>query len=225
MIKTVLFDLDGTLLDRDASLNKFIESQYERLIEWLGHISKQNYMQRFTELDNRGYVWKDKVYQQLVMEYDIKDITWEELLQDYLDHFKENCVPFPHLIRTLKQLKKRNFSIGIITNGKGKFQMDNIKVLGIDNYTDIILVSEWEGVKKPDPIIFKRALAQLNVSPEESIFVGDHLEKDVQAAQKVGMKGVWKRNDHWEKELQTDLIVDDLAEVLTITNKLNSVLF
>lgn len=44
-------------------------------------------MRRFIELDNRGYVWKDKVYQQLVNEFEITDITWEELLQDYLNQF------------------------------------------------------------------------------------------------------------------------------------------
>ncbi len=217
MIKAILFDLDGTLLDRDASLKVFLDKQYERLIEWLGHTPKQNYISRFIELDNRGYVWKDKVYQQLVMEYDIAGLTWEELLQDYLDHFKASCVPFPNLIWTLEQLKERNFMIGVISNGKGQFQMDNIRVLGIEKYTDIILISEWEGVKKPDPIIFKRALAQLNVLPEESIFVGDHPEKDVQAAQRIGMKGVWKRDHHWVADFQADYIIDDLAKLLSIT--------
>lgn len=41
--------------------------------------------------------------------------------------------------------------------------MDNIKALGIEKYFETILVSEWEGVKKPDPQIFNRALEQLNV--------------------------------------------------------------
>ncbi|WP_245804802.1 HAD family hydrolase [Halobacillus hunanensis] len=52
--------------------------------------------------------------------------------------------------------------------------------------------------------------------PEESIFVGDHPEKDVQAAQRLGMKGVWKRDHHWAGDFQADYIIDDLAELLTI---------
>jgi putative hydrolase of the HAD superfamily len=51
----------------------------------------------------------------------------------------------------------------MITNGIGKFQMDNIKALGIEKYFKTILVSEWEGFKKPDPNIFFRALKQLHV--------------------------------------------------------------
>ncbi|MDR6123943.1 FMN phosphatase YigB (HAD superfamily) [Bacillus sp. SLBN-46] len=65
MIKAALFDLDGTLLNRDASVQKFLLNQYERLNNWLGHIQKKQYISRFTELECRGYVWKDKVYQQV----------------------------------------------------------------------------------------------------------------------------------------------------------------
>lgn len=38
MIKAVLFDLDGTLLDRDASVHSFIKVQYDRLNDMLSHI-------------------------------------------------------------------------------------------------------------------------------------------------------------------------------------------
>ncbi|MGE7114189.1 HAD hydrolase-like protein [Lysinibacillus sp. NPDC047702] len=82
MIKAALFDLDGTLLDRDESVKKFIEKQYDRLHNRLNSISKEGYISRFIQLDNRGYVWKDKVYQQLVDEFSIITITWEELLLD-----------------------------------------------------------------------------------------------------------------------------------------------
>lgn len=56
VIKAVLFDLDGTLLNRDESVKMFIERQYDRLYKLVGHIPKEKYMSRFIELDNRGYV-------------------------------------------------------------------------------------------------------------------------------------------------------------------------
>ncbi len=153
MIKAAIFDLDGTLLNRDESVYMFINAQYNRLKKFVGHIPREKYVTRFIELDNRGYVWKDKVFQQLIHEYEIRDITWEELLQDYICEFKNNCVPFPNLINMLRELKRRNIMLGIITNGKGQFQMDNIKALGIEKYFDTILVSEWEEIRKPDPKI------------------------------------------------------------------------
>ncbi|MFB3164842.1 HAD family hydrolase [Neobacillus sp. 179-J 1A1 HS] len=218
MIKAVLFDLDGTLLDRDESVKKFIDHQYDRLNRIVGHIPIETYVKRFIELDQRGYVWKDKVYQRLVEEFQITEMTWEELLQDYVSEFKNHCVPFPNLISTLDKLKSRDIRLGMITNGRGQFQLDNIKALGIEKYFDTILISQWEGIKKPDPEIFKRALKQLNVSPHQSIFVGDHPDNDVKAAQNVGIKGVWKKDPQWES-IEVDYIVDDLTELLLFLNR------
>ncbi len=220
VIKAALFDLDGTLLNRDESVKMFIDRQYDRLNKLVGHIPKEKYVTRFIELDNRGYVWKDKVYQQLVDEFNFAEITWEELLKDYTCEFKNNCVPFPNLTRMLEELKSNNLMLGMITNGYGQFQMDNIEALGIDKYFDAILVSEWEEIKKPDPQIFIRALEKLNISPNESIFIGDHPENDVKAAQIVGMKGIWKRDFQWNN-VEADSIVNDLVEIPLIIEKLN----
>ncbi|MFJ7973972.1 HAD family hydrolase [Psychrobacillus sp. NPDC096389] len=220
MIQAVLFDLDGTLLDRDASVKKFIENQYERLGNYLGHISKEEYMTRFIELDCRGYVWKDKVYQQLVEEFEIVGIGWENLLGDYITEFKHHCVPFPNLKSMLEELKTDGLALGMITNGFGQFQMDNIRALGIENYFDAILVSETEGMKKPDPAIFKRALERLNKEPRESVFVGDHPENDVKASQYVGMKGIWKKDVQWDA-FEPDYAVEDLGELPTMIRNLD----
>lgn len=213
MIKAVLFDLDGTLLDRDASVRRFIDLQYDRFEHFLDSITKKEYIERFLQLDNRGYVWKDKVYQQMIKEFEIIGISWEELLQDYISEFKYSCIPFPHLIEMLEELKTRNIAIGMITNGRGQFQMDNIQALGIEKYFDSILVSEWEGMKKPNPNIFLKALQDLEVNPEESLFIGDHPENDVIAATAVGMKGVWKKDKPW-KHAATEYTIDDLLEIL-----------
>lgn len=113
MIKTVIFDLNGTLLNRDESVIHFINDQYERLQNWLGFIPKENYISRFIEIDNRGYVWKDKVYQQLIDEYGIKGINQEELLQDYLNYFRYHCVPFQNLISMLEALAKMDIKLAI----------------------------------------------------------------------------------------------------------------
>lgn len=219
MIKAVLFDLDGTLLNRDESVKRFIEDQYDRLHQWIGHIPKETYIARFIELDNRGYVWKDKVYAQLVAEFSV-DLTAEALLQDYLNEFCRCCVPFPNLISMLQQLKSCNLILGMITNGFWKFQMDNIKALQIDSYFEVILVSEWEGIKKPSTEIFHRALERLQVRPEESVYVGDHPENDVKAAKAAGLKAVWKRDKYWE-QAEAEYSIVDLQELVAIVSEWN----
>ncbi|PWW29508.1 hypothetical protein DFO73_104141 [Cytobacillus oceanisediminis] len=58
MIKAVIFDLDGIFLNRDESIKMFIDRQYDRLKNIVGHIPKERSMERFIYLDSRGYVWK-----------------------------------------------------------------------------------------------------------------------------------------------------------------------
>lgn len=74
MVKSILFDLDDTLLDRNASVQQFIAAQYDRLSRSFNHFSKADYVGRFIELDCHGRVWKDQVYQALVVEFGIETI-------------------------------------------------------------------------------------------------------------------------------------------------------
>lgn len=216
-LKAVLFDLDGTLLDRNESVRRFIHDQYTRLKGPLSGIEEQDYVTRFIELDHHGYRWKDAVYDQLIQEFEISGITRQELLDDYVNRFQYCCVAFPNLDPMLNALKARGLRLGIITNGFGEFQMKSIHGLGIRDYFDCILVSEWEGMKKPDPELFHRALEALDVTPGTAMFVGDHALHDIQAAKRVGMRTVWKRNDRWEEsEADADDSIDDLSELIVM---------
>lgn len=211
-IKAVLFDLDGTLLDRDSSLLKFVADQYRRYPQ-LQTVDEQLFIQRFIALDNYGYVWKDRVYQQLINELSIQHIDWELLLNDYIEHFCDHCTGFPNLLSTIARLKRQNIKLALVSNGFGQFQYNNFKALHIEHFFDEVLISEWEGIRKPDPAIFNRALTKLEVLAEEAVFVGDHPENDIQASRNVGMKAVWKRNSQHDT-VAADAVIDDLEELV-----------
>ncbi|OMF23473.1 L-2-haloalkanoic acid dehalogenase [Paenibacillus sp. FSL H8-0548] len=219
-IKAVLFDLDGTLLDRDASLARFVREQYERLFNQSG-IDKELYVNRFIELDNHGYVWKDKVYQQLILEFSIDSLEWEELLSDYVAKFQDHCIGYPHLNEMLTELKASGIKLALVSNGYGQFQFDNFKALKIDHLFDEVLISEWEGLRKPDPAIFNRALSKLGVEAKDALFVGDHLDNDIRASESVGMKAIWKRNDQSLADNAVAVTsIEDLAELIPIVSSL-----
>ncbi len=200
------------MLDRDSSINIFVENQYNKYYKALQHIDKDLYISRFIELDNRGMVWKDKVYQQLVKEFAIMDLTWKELLDDYIGRFCHSCKPFPSLHQMLNTLQNMNIKLGMITNGKGTFQKDSINALEIDKYFSIILISEIEGIKKPNPQIFEKALQHLQVQPNECFFVGDHPENDINAAKRVGMQTIWKYTSDITSG-SADFVIDHLNEI------------
>ncbi|MGF9765273.1 HAD family hydrolase [Bacillus albus] len=214
MIRAVLFDLDGTLLDRRQSLEQFIHDQYNRFASHLMNIEKSEYCSRFLELDNNGYTWKDKVYATLLYEYNITTLTPEQLLQDYITNFQHHCISFQNMHELLQRLTQQNMKIGIITNGFTDFQMNNLRALNIHTYTNTILVSEAEGIKKPHPEIFERALKKLDVKATECLYVGDHPENDVLGSERVGILGVWKRDSFWG-DFEHSRVVDDLLEVLS----------
>jgi putative hydrolase of the HAD superfamily len=213
MVEAIIFDLDGTLLDRDTSVERFISVQYDRLTEHLCHIPKPDYITRFIELDCHGHVWKDKVYQELVVEFAITGISWRSLLEDYEMQFQHHCVPFQFLTEMLNELKDRGYLLGIITNGREQFQARAIDGLGIRDYFDTILISEIEGVRKPQVEIFQRAIDRLGVSAPNSIFVGDHPEADIIGAKGANMQTIWKRNGAWVEAKDADAIVDELNEI------------
>ena len=115
MIKAVLFDLDDTLLDRDASVLYFIEQQHERLRHIFDSVPRDQYVQRFVELDNHGCVTKEIVYRQIEAEFGLRGV-WPELLADYRSQFDAYCINLPGLEQMLDTLQAQNRRLGIITN-------------------------------------------------------------------------------------------------------------
>ncbi|PPA69923.1 HAD family hydrolase [Jeotgalibacillus proteolyticus] len=215
MIKAVIFDLDGTLLDREASVNIFLEKQYERLHAWVSMIEKPIFIKRFNELEKNGYVWKEEVYRQMIDEFSFSGCTTDMLVDDYTDHFQESCIPYPGLHSTLHSLRASGYKLGMITNGLEIVQSRSIRGLGIETFFDEILISAKEGCAKPDKEIFIRALNRLEVDSEEAVYIGDHAEKDIKAAQAAGMKAVWKKHSRSEN-VQADAEIDQLGELISI---------
>ncbi|WP_240338449.1 HAD family hydrolase [Peribacillus alkalitolerans] len=220
-ITTVLFDLDGTLLDRELSIMSFIKNQYERLHTLFPYVSKTEYIKTFLELDCNGLVWKDVVYAEMIKKFEI-NVSVEFLLTDYIAEFKNHCIAFSHLQPMIEQLKKNSIRVGIITNGREQFQKSSIRALGIENDIETIVISEAVGMKKPDLAIFEWALKEMNVSAEECLYVGDHPLHDIFAAKSAGMKTAWKINGLWEYA-EADYWIHDLMEIPELLESKNRV--
>jgi putative hydrolase of the HAD superfamily len=142
------------------------------------------------------------------------------LLNDYENQFMQHCIPFQGLLEMLTLLEQQNYSLGIITNGRGAFQSRAIQGLGIENFFDVVLVSEVEQVRKPEAEIFDRALQRLNTNAETTVFVGDHPEADILGARNAGLRAIWKRNAFWPEPDEADAIIDELGELPGIVQQL-----
>ena len=97
--------------------------------------------------------------------------------------------------------------------------MRKLRVTGLLPLVDLIVISENEQVKKPDPLIFRRAAERLAVQAAECVFVGDHPRNDVYGAGIVGMKTVWYSGEQqWpaEQEIAPNYTIQALGELLAI---------
>lgn len=223
-IEGILFDLDQTLMDRDKSLRLFLDWQWNSQ-KALQIVCKNDFAARFTELDNNGKVWKDIVYSQVCADFGIDNTQVDFLLKDYLTNFSQHAVLFPDVMKVLKFFKQQQIKLGIITNGREDLQSSVIHACGLDKMIDVILISEVEMVKKPDPVIFNSAFDRLLLDPSTCAFIGDNPDADIKGAYDVGMKTIWKQNDFFpapDKSI-TSFIFENFKELPSIIDRLKNV--
>lgn len=218
MIQAVLFDLDETLLDRSGSLRAFLHDQHARFLAHWSHVPLESYCERFLELDAHGYVHKSIVYAQLLEEYAIPSLTADELLADYRLTCSLHAQPFPGLQEMMAHLRSRGLKLGIVTNGETDFQQRHLDALELPAQVDAILISQKEGLRKPDPALFTLAAERLGVAPTACLFVGDHPQNDIHGAQGVGMSTVWFPNSvAWMDEYdRADYEIACLSDLLQL---------
>jgi putative hydrolase of the HAD superfamily len=116
----------------------------------------------------------------------------------------------------LNRLKQQGYLLGIVSNGLGTFQSRTVEGLGIQDYFEVILISEIEQVRKPEAEIFRRAVKRLGVTVKNSVFIGDHPEADIMGAKNAEMKTIWKRSLYWQEAKEADAIIDELNEIPSI---------
>ena len=91
---------------------------------------------------------------------------------------------------TLVRLKNRGVSTGVLTNGTPAVKRNIIESLGLVDVLDHIVLCEAEGHVKPDTRIFRRCIKLGGANPEETLFVGDSFFTDLLGAKRAGAKAM-----------------------------------
>ncbi|TSB48444.1 HAD family hydrolase [Alkalicoccobacillus porphyridii] len=211
MRNAILFDLDQTLLDKDLSLKQFARHQYDSF-SLHDYTELEPFVIEFVKQHHQVQS-KETVYGKLIDTF-LMDRTLLSPLVAHLDqHFPAACIGIPGLIECLQTLKRNQYKIGIITNGRDSFQRENIKELGILHLVDNIVTSQDFGRKKPDLSIFLHGLGNLQATPQQAIFVGDSLTKDIVPSKTLGMKTILMGPAQVHPDIDTSC--SDLYQVLS----------
>jgi putative hydrolase of the HAD superfamily len=81
---------------------------------------------------------------------------------------------------------------------------------------DTIIISDAEGVTKPDRRIFHLALERLSANPSHAVFVGDHPQVDLAGARAAGTRAVWRRDPIVSGVVEADAVVEELGDLLAL---------
>lgn len=215
--KSVLFDLDGTLLDTANDLGEalnYILTQYD-----LPNVAKEVYRPIASDgaLGLLTLGFKEK----------LKDFNYDTLRQQFLDYYQENIAShtalYPGIDNLLTHLNKNNIPWGIATNKPERLTQQLLPHFEQLSQCKVIVGGDTLSERKPHPAPLLHACKEMNVLPEECFYIGDAL-RDIQAGNSAKMTTVvanWgyiKENDNSEK-WQASYICDSPTEVITVLKK------
>jgi putative hydrolase of the HAD superfamily len=187
----VLFDLDDTLHDKSATLERVAGVQFTAFNLSSKAVTQSVWHERFLALNNER-IEKAEVFRRLATEFSLPKALKNSLLADFDENLGKQACPYPGALDVLASLRQRGLKLGIVTNGRDAFQRSKIEGMGITKLIDSVVTSGGFGTKKPDPRIFAACLSELQVAPESAAFVGDDFAADMEPAIELGMLAVWK---------------------------------
>jgi putative hydrolase of the HAD superfamily len=109
----------------------------------------------------------------------------------FADHRWQCMRLFPGVAGALGRLRERGVPLALVTNGDRRQQRRKIEQFELAGYFDVIVIEGEFGVGKPEEAVYRHALAALDARAEGAWMVGDNLEWDVWAPQRLGLRGVW----------------------------------
>ena len=165
-----------------------------------------------------------KAFKGVLEEYNIQalkeDFQW--FSKSFFKNHKKYIKLFPETLLILRELKKTNLHVGIISDIDNDFQDFQFKVFGISEIFDSITTSEEVQSYKPAPKIFQVALNKAKCQGEESIIIGDSYKKDIIGGKNMGMTTIWINKfsgDDADMD-KADFVVKHLKEVSPILDGL-----
>jgi putative hydrolase of the HAD superfamily len=125
------------------------------------------------------------------------------------------CVVPPDAHQALERLRALGYRLAGVSNSDGSAEA-KLQAAGLADHLEWVLDSALEGVAKPDPALFLRAVTRLDLPPERCLYVGDLYASDVLAARAAGLEAVlFDRSGRYDNPCTRVTSLSELVEALT----------
>ena len=166
MIKLIIFDLDGVLVEAKTihfeALNKALGSEYE--IEWNEHLSIYDGLKTNQKLDmltkNKG------------LPIELHKQVWDDKQRYTLQALRDLKID-SNLITTMQTLTDEGYKLAVCSNSIRKTVLTVLSKLGLIEFFDLIISNEDVKNSKPHPEMYWKAISTMSCLPEETIIVED----------------------------------------------------
>ena len=201
MVKALFFDIDNTLYSYDKAhttamkkLLEFGESEFSldsgTMCSLLAEAQKNLESRLGT---NCAAIHNRLIRFQCFLELlKYPDLTKALKMRNiYWDTFLSVMVPEPGIMDLLSTLYTSHIPMGIGSDQNSHIQYQKLEKLGMLKYFSWIVTSEEAGAEKPSAEFFRLCVQKAGCKPEECVFIGDNLKKDVEGALENGLQGIW----------------------------------
>lgn len=183
MLTSVLFDLDGTLLDTADDFLAIIRAM--RQASDLPEVADDLIRHRVSD-GSAGML-------AAAYSLDASDPRLEELRSDFLLRYERSLAAhtqlYPGIAELLEWLEAENIPWGVVTNKLSRFSTPLLEVMGLGSRCRSLVCPDHVVQGKPHPESLLKACREMGTEPRHSVFVGDHL-RDIQAGRAAGMATV-----------------------------------
>lgn len=212
-VDAVLFDMDGTLVDtapeiaqavnlmlREFTLPALGEAEVARMIGRGAPTLIERVLQATGGLED---------YETRLCALASYEAYYEQLLGS-------RTRLYPHVARTLNELRRMGLKLGVVTNKSQRFATALLQQFGLSDAFDLVVGGDTLEARKPSPVPLQHACHALGIAPSQALYVGDSVN-DVEAATAAGMRVVCVPYGYNEgkpvRELAATGFIDTLADL------------
>lgn len=230
MIKGLIFDLNGTLIDICTS--ECDEQVYRTTANFLDYhkvkISPDELKKKYFDIIHAQKCGSDEEFSEFNVTALFSRIIKESGNDEVPGHLPETAAIvfraagryrlelYDGVFSTLQKLAE-DYPMAAVSDGQRLWALPELHSVGLDDFFPIKIISSSLGYRKPDRRMYEMALSRMGLLPHETIFVGNDMYRDIYGAKKCGMKTVFFRSNQGEQNsrgAEPDYIIYNFPELL-----------